>query len=144
MQYGSFVKISTETDYNKATQQERECRACLHDLVSALVNQYFEQFAAKTKKAEHAEMVRLGITSAGYRDFLKRKNEGNSPAQMCSGLNNRDWLTDLARASSVEAELNRLRLAYENAEAATRAACKKIVRRRIPEHRPPMIGDRSS
>jgi len=69
----------------------------------------------------------------GYREFLKRKNEGHSPAEMCYALRNLDWLTRLAQASSMDEELNRLRLAYEDAEARTGAAYKKIVRRQIPK-----------
>ncbi len=138
IEYGAFVKISTEADYNEAMQQERMCRERLHDLVSLLVNKYFQKFAAKTKKAEHDEMVRLGITNMDYRAFLKRKNEGNLPAQLTYALNNLDWLTDLARASSMDEEFNRWLAAREHAEAVTRDAYKKIVRRRLPKHSPPV------
>jgi hypothetical protein len=121
IEYGAFVKTSTEADYNEATQRERVSREHLHDLVSSLVNKYFEEFAAKTGKAEHEEMVRLGITSINYRAFLKRKNEGNSPAQLTDALNNLDWLADLARAASMDEELNRRRAAREHADAGFRS-----------------------
>jgi hypothetical protein len=102
-----------------------------------LINKYFYEFTAKTKKAEHAEMVRLGITCMSYREFLKRKNEGNSPAQMCYALHNRNWVAALARAVSLEEELHRLWVTYEDAEAATHDAYRKIVRRRMPKYPPP-------
>lgn len=139
MEHSSFVKISTEADYNQAREQEKVCRERLHDLVNSLVNTYFATFAAKTKKAEHEEMVRLGITNSNYRAFLKRKNEGDSPAQLTHASNNPDWLAHLARASSMDEELNRRRAACSHAEAVTRGAYKKIVRRRIPKHPPPVI-----
>ena len=143
MEYGRFVDTRTEADYNKATQHERTCREKLHELIDALVNQYFADFGAKTIKAEHAEMVRLGITSQNYRQYLKGKNDGSSPAQMSHGLKNREWLMGLALTASQDAELQRRQAAHETAKAAIQAASKQIVRVPMPKYRPPGIGRRA-
>jgi hypothetical protein len=143
MEYGRFVDTRTEADYNTATQHERVCREKLHELIEALVNQYFADFGATTVKAEHAEMVRLGITSQNYRQYLKGKNEGFSPAQMCYALKNGEWLMGLALAASQDVDLQRRQAAYETATAATNDASKKIVRLPMPKYRPPGIGPRA-
>jgi hypothetical protein len=79
MENERFLDTRTEADYNTATQHERLCREKLHELIEAHVNRYFADFGAETIKAEHAEMIRLGITSQNYRSTSKAKTKGARP-----------------------------------------------------------------
>lgn len=132
LEHRRLVQISSETEYKLARNQELLCRDNLYRVVTPLADEYFKAFAAKTKKAEHEEMVRLGIFNGNYRDFLNRKR-GGSPGNICNALKNPDWVTALARAASMNGELDRLKLEYELAKVRTAVAAKTIVRRPLPE-----------
>lgn len=133
VQHGKLVQRSSEIAYNAASQEEQTQREPLSQLTSRLVDAYFERFAAKTKKAEHAEMVRLGINADNYRSFLRRKANAKSYSDLCYGLRNMEWLTDLAIQEGVEEKLAHLLKAHAAAKRRTSEAYAQIVRRPLPQ-----------
>ena len=134
LEHNRLTLISSETDYRAAQRNEHFCREQLYALVVPLVDEYFRTFAAKTKKAEHEEMTRLGIFNGNYRDFLQRKRQ-QSGGQICNAFGNLEWLSGLAHAASLGKDFEQAHLAYQRAKAGTSAAANTIVRRRLPEQR---------
>ena len=133
MEHKTLVLKSSESAYWQAKRDKELCRGELQEIIDTLVDKYFHNFGAQTKKAEHAEMMRLRICSASYQNFLKQKKDGKSPTQIAFGLGNPGWLAELACASVREAEFKSLYDAYKQAEEITHAAYVQIVRRRIPK-----------
>ncbi|MER0203285.1 MAG: hypothetical protein DU480_05380 [Nitrosomonas sp.] len=126
-----MVLRSSETEYLDARKNEESTYKPLYSLVDSLVEGYLSRFGAKSKKAELAEMTRLGITSLSYAQYLKHRSEGKLPTQACYGLRNRPWLSELATAESLDNKLEKLLSAYKAAQQATKNAAKKIVRKKI-------------
>ncbi|RWI57170.1 MAG: hypothetical protein EOR16_16510 [Mesorhizobium sp.] len=60
--HGTLTNRESERPYNEAYRAGREIATELHSLVDGLVDQYFEDFGAKTMTAELREMQRLGIS----------------------------------------------------------------------------------
>lgn len=98
----------------------------LRALVDGLVNRYFANFAAKSKKAELNEMLRLDIYTGNYRTFLKCKSEGKSPGEIAYGLRNREWLYSLAKAD--HRELRALITASEARKSIWEETARKVRR----------------
>jgi hypothetical protein len=132
VEHNHLTMIGSKADYEKANRHEMMCRKNLSEFVAGLVDGYFEKFGAKTKKAEHSECVRLGISTGTYRDFLRRKNEGQSPGQISAPMKNPAWVKSLAESSKVIDRLEQLLLAVDEARHHTNVAAKKIVRVPIP------------
>lgn len=131
LEHGHLVSRHSETEYRAARNCEENAYKPLRRLVDSLVEGYLTSFAAKSKKAELAEMTRLGITSLSYAQYLKHRSDGKTPAQACNGLRNRPWVTKLAETQSLNNELEKLLAAHEAAQQATKNAAKKIVRKKI-------------
>jgi hypothetical protein len=55
------VNFASEAPYNAASREERAKSSALMQFCAPLVDSYFQAFSARTKKAEHAEMVRLDV-----------------------------------------------------------------------------------
>jgi hypothetical protein len=126
-----LVLKESEVPYNKARTAESGEYEKLRVVVESLVNQYFAVFSAPSKKAELAEMQRLGVSNQSYNAFLKEKRAGKTPAQLCCGLNNPKWLRELAAQYGVEKKFSALLLAWESAKKVSESAYVKIVRKPI-------------
>lgn len=126
-----MVLRRSETEYLAARKNEESAYKPLCRLVDLLVEGYLTAFAAKSKKAELAEMTRLGITSLSYAQYLKHRSEGKTPTQACYGLRNLPWLTELAVVQSLNNKLGELLFAHEAAQQETKDTAKKIVRKQI-------------
>ena len=126
-----MVLRSSETNYRIARAKEEAALTPLRSSVDQIVTDYFAGFAASTKKAEHAEMVRLGITAMSYRQYLDHRRKGETISQACNGLRNEEWLLSEAAAHSREAELRSLIAIHLAAREATNEASKEIVRRKV-------------
>jgi hypothetical protein len=132
LDYGTLVLRASERGYNRARENERATYAPLAALTDRIVADYMSNIAARTKKAEHSEMVRLGITGMSYRQYLEHRRGGHPASSACVGLRNESWLLSEATARSLDQELLALMDAHSIARATTSAESKKIVRRRIP------------
>jgi hypothetical protein len=128
-----MVNNASEAPYRIATQRSSAAHEALHDFIRPLVNGYFLRFAAKTKKGELAEMTRLGVSNSSYRDFLKRKKEGNRPADLCWPLRNEEWVASLVKEANKESDFAGLRREWKSAAEEESATARKVVRRRLPE-----------
>lgn len=126
-----LVLRTSEADYLQAREAEQRIRQSLHNLVDQLVSEYFDRFAAPTRKAEHKEMMRLGITSMSYPMYLAHRRQGRRMAAACYGLRNTEWLRGLAVARSLESILDNLLNQESAAQEATATASASIVRRQI-------------
>jgi hypothetical protein len=94
---GNWLTLkSSEQAHDGAWAEELEASSVLDALIHQLVNGYFMTFSAPSKKAEHTEMVRLGITSQSYRQYLEHKRNGDTSASACFARNNESWLYGLA------------------------------------------------
>lgn len=131
LEHGHMVLRSSETEYLAARKNEENTYKALRRLVDSLIDYYLVSFAARSKKAEWAEMTRLRITSLSYAQYLKHRSEGKTPTQACYGLQNRAWLAELAAAQSLDNRLEELLSIHEAAQQATKDAAKKIVRKKI-------------
>lgn len=131
LEHGHLVLRSSDAEYLAARKNEENAYKPLRILVDSLVEEYLSKFAAKSKKAELAEMTRLGITSLSYAQYRKHRSEGKTPAQACYGLRNPTWLTALAAEQSLDEKLSKLLSAYKAAQQATKNAATKIVRKNI-------------
>ena len=100
----------------------------LQALVRDFVDRYFASFAARSKKAEWEEMLRLDIYTGNYRGFLKSKSEGKSPGEIAYGLRNRGWLSSLARARERDPELKELIAEAEARRSDWEEASEKVRR----------------
>ncbi len=105
LEHSHLVLGRSEIEYHAARKNEESAYKPLRSLVDSLINGYLTAFAAKSKKAELAEMTRLGVTNLPYAQYLKHRAEGKTPAQACHGLRNRPWLINLAGAPSLNNEL---------------------------------------
>jgi hypothetical protein len=128
-----LVNVASEAPYNAASQEKRTKYAALRQLCDPLIDAYFLAFAAKTKKAEHAEMVRLDIYTDSYRNFLTSKRETKSCSEIAYGLRNHGWLADLARQAGISTEFDRRSKELADAETRSSEAYKAIIRQPIPE-----------
>lgn len=128
-----LVNVKSEALYNAASCEERARYAALRQLCDPLIDSYFLAFTAKTKKAEHAEMVRLGIYSGSYRNFLASKRERKPCSEIAYGLRNYDWLSNQARKAGIGFEFERRLSELKDAKKQSSDAYKTIIRQPIPD-----------
>lgn len=124
----SLVQKASERPYLAACETEADARHALRTRTDRLVNAYFEAFKAPNKKAEHAEMKQLGITSLSYRQYLAHKRQGGTPASASYARRNESWLLALADDQSCKSELLDLMSTADRARDATRDAYSSITR----------------
>lgn len=130
--YGTLTNRESERPYNEAYRAEREIAAELHSLVDGLVDQYFQNFGAKTMAAELREMQRLGISTMNIDQFRKATRAGRRPSERAYALKNLDWLSGLAKAAGKESVFRQLRARHEGAVARTVEAGKAVIRCSVP------------
>jgi uncharacterized protein YllA (UPF0747 family) len=118
---------SSEDQLHAAVAARTAARDALGDKIDDLVTDYFQQLGALTKKAEHAEMVKLGIASYTHSMYLKRRREGVALAATVDATKNAAWLKGLANKTGCAAELNSLFAANAAADVAVAAASQKVV-----------------
>jgi hypothetical protein len=131
IEHEQLVDRATSLVYKNHKRESDKYWSQLRDLITPLVDKYFDAFAASTKKAELAEMQRLGIASMAYPAFLKEKKEGRTPSQMSYALRNMKWVRELVQGSEVEIQFNCLYDSYKAANDLASAASHKVVRRRM-------------
>ena len=133
IEHGSLVKAASEAPYKVARAAESARHQELDATINPLVDSYFLSFAAKTKKAEHAEMVRLGISCGDYRDYLKRRREGKTYSLCCYGLRNLMWLQSIADRAGVRGKFDACIQRLDEAKQALEATSREIIRKRMPQ-----------
>lgn len=129
---GSFLVLrGSETAQREVKSKEAQVYRQLRALTEDLVDRYFERFGAKNKKAELAEMERLGISNLSYRRYLEYRKSGRSPGQAACGLRNKEWLLSQAQEPQSHDQLMCLIAQHEHVLRKTAEAAKEVVCRRI-------------
>jgi hypothetical protein len=125
------VLRSSETDFIAAQVREHSAYQSFNMASSQLIANYFSSFSARFRKHEHAEMVRLNITSMSYRHYLTHRGNGNSVESACHGERNTPWLLRQAAGCSRQSEIAELLDLYEKSRRSSSEAARRIVRRRV-------------
>lgn len=128
---GHIVRRSSEVAYQNSQAELHRCFEELRRLIAPLIEQYFSEFGAKTKKAEHAEIVRLNLSSNSYRGYLADRAKGNSLVSTCCGLGNTSWLRSQATLHGVGDGLDAALSALKAAKNATEIAARQIERIKV-------------
>jgi hypothetical protein len=134
LEHKTLILKSSETGYRLANAKVRQAYDEFRGHVDGLVSAYFADFAASSMKAELAEMVRLGLTTYSYPQYLKHRRKGRTPAGACNPLKSASWL--IAQTSLSGGDRQRLDALIHNHDQARQAAdvaAALIVRRRFPE-----------
>lgn len=131
LEHRQLILRASEAPYKNARVKEHSEYEKLRVLVDGLVNGYFASFSAPSKKAELAEMQRLGISNHSYNSFLKEKRAGKPPAQLCFGLRNLPWLRRLDEQHGSKKQLSEMLAAWESAKKEGESAYGNIVRQPI-------------
>ena len=126
-----LVLRASEAGYKAAFATESQARSTLSTLVDQVINAHFANISLATKKAEHDEMVRIGIDAMTYRQYLEHRRRGGSIAEACSGLRNVEWLRAQAVVHSLAAQLEASLSTYRAACDASKLAASQIVRRKV-------------
>lgn len=127
----TLVLRSSEAGHAAAAKVEAATSKPLHALVQQIVSHHFASFTAPNKKAEHAELVRLGLTRMSYRQYLMHRRNGGTIATAAVPARNQSWLKDAATRQGRMVELEALSSAHAAAEMARKQAYEHVVRRRI-------------
>ena len=131
LDHQTLVLRSSEVALANATQVEQLAAARLRTLAQEIVGQFFAAFSAPTKKAEHAELERLGLTNMSYRQYLEHRRGGGTVASAPVPRRNAEWLKQTAAFQGREGELETLSSAHREAKEARQRAYEQVVRRRV-------------
>jgi hypothetical protein len=131
--YGLLTNRESERPHNEAYQAEQATARDLHSLVDDLVDQYFQDFGAKTMTGELREMQRLGISTMNIAQFRQAVRAGRRPSERAYALRNIDWLSSLAKAAGKESAFWELRVRQDEAREKTAETAKAVIRRSVPK-----------
>lgn len=105
----------------------------LKAICAPLVDAYFSNFAARSKKAEYEEMMRLKIYTGSYRNYLDDKSRNRSWADIAYALRNENWVERLADCDGLGAAFRQARKALQDARDAANVAGRAVVRLPLPK-----------
>jgi hypothetical protein len=126
-----LVRRSSEVAYHGCREAEHRCHDDLQRIIEPLIEGYFIEFEAKTKKAEHAEIVRLNLSANSYQGYLADRAKGKSLASTCWGLRNTSWLRNQAERRGVRENFEAALSALNAAKNATQIAARQIERIKV-------------
>lgn len=129
---GSLVKVASERPYEAAIKVASRAHDAVKLIADRLVAGYFATFGAKTKKAEHAEAVRLGIFKHDYRSYLRSRANAATPAGACHALANTAWVKKLANGAGTLGEFETALAEQQRTRQLVDEAGRKIVRKPMP------------
>jgi hypothetical protein len=127
-----LVNVKSEAPYNAASREERARYAALRHLCDPLIDSYFLALAAKTKTAEHAEMVTRRLFRQ-VSQLSDEQRETKSCSEVAYGLRNHDWLANQARQLGVGSEFERLIKELEDAKKRSSEGHNAIILQPIPD-----------
>lgn len=127
----TLVLRSSEVPHASAARAEEAAAQPLRALVRQIVAQHFASFTAPTKKAEHAELQRLGICNLSYRQYLEHRKAGGTIATAAVPARNHAWLDGLALSQGHDQLLTSLTAAHKAAKATRDQTYAQIVRKRV-------------
>jgi hypothetical protein len=109
-----------------AFQSWRRASGPVEQLAAQLAATYFAAFKAPNKKAELAEIERLGIGAMSYANYLAARKNAGGPGEICRPIKNREWLRDLANKTGQLNHLDDLLAKSDDAETHWRDVSGKI------------------
>jgi hypothetical protein len=109
-------------------QWTQACDA-LSRLSAKVVDDHFARLGRLTRKAELAELIRLGLTAGTYRTYLSAR-QGRSPGQVAGAHGDSSGLISIAGPAAPD--VRRLVRARDELRRQWEAAGKQIVRRALP------------
>lgn len=127
--YNSLILRSSEQEATRAGQNAAAIEKQLIAVIEPLFDRHFA--GIKTKKAELAELHRLGISQDNYRAYLEARRIKPSIAQCCHPLRNTVWLRSIAEEGGVLGDLDTLLSDIREAKEVHEHALTSIVRRRL-------------
>lgn len=105
-------------------------RQFLDEYIRGLSSQYFTAQSFKTKKAEHAHLIELGIGTGSYRTYLQDRK--HSPIQnVCYPGRNPAFVKELIKTYGNDERHLGLLKAIADADAVYKAAASTIVRHQV-------------
>lgn len=128
MDYSGLVRVDSEAPYNAARDAHSKASKALRKVSATLVDGYFSAGQHRTKKAQWEAMRELKIYGDSYRNYLKRRSEGETPGEIALPLGNVSWLLSLAEKENRLDETKSVLSEHEAAADAWNDAAKKIVR----------------
>ena len=127
----TLVLRSSEAPYAAAKTAEEIARRPLQTLVRSIAVSHFSSFGARSKKAAHAELERLGLTSMSYRQYLEHVSKGGTIATAASPLRNQRWLQEVAKKQGLTEQLDNLTEALSHATKELEHASSQVVRKKV-------------
>jgi len=131
IEYRTLVLRSSSADYAIASAAEKAALRPLQALANSIVERHFTGFSLPSKKAEHAKLEQLRLTSMSYRQYLEHVLNGGTVAAAATPLRNRRWLGDAAKEQGVEEQLDALVQAHSQAKETLENTSKQIIRKTI-------------
>ena len=124
----TFVDRATEGAVNAAYEKLRPISDELRKLASAAIDRHVAAAGLRTRKAELAELERLGLSAGNYRDYTKTRSNGHTPGQ---AVNLYAGFGDLLSIAGDDArEIKRLRALAASLKAEWTAAGNNVIRKR--------------
>lgn len=127
--YNQLILRSSQQVSDKARQELLEIERHLRSVAEPLFEEHFADFSSK--KAELAELHRLGITQETYRSYLDTRKTKPSIVHCCDPLRNIAWLRQLAEQGGRLRELDALLSKHQEARNTCEQASAAIVRHKI-------------
>ena len=124
-----FVDRETESAVRAAYDKMRPVDDKLKALASAIIDRHIAGADLRTRKAELAELERLGLSAGDYRAYTMARRNGHSPGHatnLCRGL---AGLKSIAGDDTLEVE--RLAALVAGLKAECEATASKVIRTRV-------------
>lgn len=129
----TLVQTSSERDYDAAVAAEHAVSEQIRRLMPGIVDAYFDFMGYPTRKAELAEMHRLGLGGGDYRHYTGERRKGRTPGQVANiwGGDAEKGLAEIADPKD-RPEVARLYRLREELRKKSADAWKRIVRKAPP------------
>jgi len=125
-----FMDRETERAANAAYDKMRPINDELRALASAIIDRHIAGAGLRTRKAELAELERLGLSAGDYRAFTMARRNGHTPGQAANLYRGLGGLKSIAGADTSEVE--RLVALGAQLKAEWEDAASKVIRKRSP------------
>jgi len=125
-----MVLRSSESAYHSALAADRAASEAVDALVQPLIEQFVAELSASNKKALHAELTKLNLTSLSYRQFLEHLRKGRKASEAVTSRN-LGWLSSLADAHGVRDQFEKLTQTLRSTGQARTQAGEQVIRRKI-------------
>ncbi len=125
----TLVNVASEAEHQKTEPISTATSEIFRRESADIVDRYFSNLSLTTKKSEHDELIRLGLTAISYREFTNARL-----TQPVSGVARRltgsaTWYHERAEEYGTLSRYESARVEYVAAKAIRSAAYNRIGRR---------------